>query len=908
MIRRLLAAAALLLAGCQSGTSVLGVSLRSPSAVASYAGRTTKFPGVVRPYLAIAAFNGDELRIADPGEGKLVNGPGNVFPLSVPTAPGPAFLVSSRLGDEELDAAGFPVLRPDLLAVAPQQGSGTAASPLGGDVRVEVVATWLDEPRLATALTVDLLAEAGAAAADAQVLAMAAAPVPGVPGRARLFIGLSGARLAVVDFERVPGSADLALRRIPGAGGLPVPAAIVPLATSVGGVPTPFDPLALSPEPGGDRLFVATRATLGDRDGFAVHGVAQVTTAAAVGAWPAVGLDARAPTRLVEAGRVAERLLEGEPAACAAAAPNLVWRLEKARRTTVYAVLDEAACGPRAAIDCGIATLWPDDATQRGGIAPDPAGELSYVAPSGVRLTYREPIRIPGDVAALSLVLPKVWSLQPNGGDAPLNCANGGPGEEPIEQGVLRIGPGDGQWDSASLLAVASSTGRIYLVDASRYGVGLNSAIMRGPTRAGISAASVVAVDRPATSVAPNYAVLGVWTDIVLPSEADLTTVVTFAPGVLSANVRATPGYAHSDTWTVTWRGNLPGLFLQVGQAGVDQDAGTGARIWVASQVIAAGVPRAVVNVADPELGVRVGDDVHLDVTDAVCPAVPQGTGTVAAQLRARVSAIVERGADGRWPGGALLLEEVPGGDCTFAEATAAGKANPFQTGLTVRVPGLVMAGASFGYAGRPPVSLDRGAREADTFFLRWEPEEPLAAAAASGDRLAAERLAIVRRLRRHAYPIFGNVVDVPYGLCPPKTIDGGSIDGVTLPCTDWPLPQRNTAWDPLRPPPEDRAAFFGRFGWACRARTGQTSSDDCLIPDLPDQVGKSLIIIATRDGVDPWYRRPLIGGVLPRSVSSVDRSYFGLDGARNVTGAFTDDQVILFSPATAANDTIVFR
>ena len=930
MNRRFLAGAALLLAACSSSTPQLGGAVRRPAAVAFFEGVTTKLPGQVHRYMAVAAFGGDELRIVDPADDKVVVGPGLVFPLSVPTAPGPVFLAAADL--EDTDAGGGPL--PGLLVVAGQQAPAASSSPLQPSLRLEVVATWQELTTVAPALAVDLvqeLAPADPSIGDAQLLSLAALPLPGQPGRACVVAGLSGGRLAVVTFERDPTSPAHALRRVPGLPARLVPARTVTAASPAPGIP--FDPLDLALEPPPPvgalgttrRLFAATGEVLGDRGGAAVHGVAEITAGFAPdgspAGWSIRGLDALAPTRLVAAQYVADR----EPTFQDAD------KLDTALHLEVFAVLDEAACGPHFAIGCGVATLVPDDPS-RNGIAADPTGELPY----------RAPIYVPGYPLAMTAA-PPPWR---NGaGDPSVDSKN--PPDPATGFRVMTMGTVTGNRDASAVVAVASASGVVTLLDPGRYSAANDVSQLRSSSRAGVlprAEGGVTTILGPATpldgtaNTTQNEPVLVLWNDRQLAhpdpvsglptthlKTVDYTSLTVPVPLTgIEANITSTPGYAQDDTWSIRWQGTLPGLNLRQGVVGRDPD-GTA---WVAAQARgfdAGGSPAwiSTLDITDPELGVRsrdggpttVGDTVLIDVIDTTaCPEHYDATtgSTVLGQLKATVVDFLPPSP--AHPGGALKIDRVadpaPGADCPGAivPLPPAGAVATTNAYLTLRTSDALVTGKGFGYAGRARISgtivdvnpspidnpPDTATIVADTYALRWEPEAPLEAIAAdttqpvAARRDAAERLAIARKARRNNYPS-----DNPCGA--------GIIVSEPV-CADWP-----TGWNPILPAADDRVVLKFRLAVFCRPNKLAVPCTDASGAVLP-MTQDTGFVFSTQRGVKESSRRAPSGGSFPRAVGWNDQSVYDPTLTTRFVACFTDDQVVAFPPSSLTGSNAVNR
>lgn len=679
-LRRLSLALLLLSAGCTSGAKLAAAKFADPAALAPFRGFTGKHPGEATPraYLAVANRLRDELTILDPTDNELVRSATLAFPLSVPTRPRPFRLASAALEPPDATDPGA-----DLLVVATQSPPA-----------LQLVTTWSEEVR-----AVDLAAEDDLATAFPGEAVLSLAAVTRSSGGAWVFVGLTGGNLAVLEFERDPTSALAPARR-------PVRRTALPLQrkellTGAGR----FDPLDLAVAPDASRLFAATSDPLHDGAGASVLGVGQLTLGPdASAAWPVLGLDARGPTRLLVAGSLAQR----------SRASSIVF--ESTPVLQVLAVLDEAGCGTRAAISCGLVTVLPDV-----GIAPDPVGELPY----------RAPIPLPRPATSLALVMP-----------------------DPADDGSTRVGlefagaalphltlVADAalQLSQTALLVVGHSDGTVTAYDPGRWGP-VNVLQSAEATHLAL-VSSISSVD---TGTAPR---LGLWTLVSAPGAPTVTSDAT----AMVPEVVAAPGYAADETFVVAWRGTLPAIS---GRPGVVQ--------WDGGPVVALQAEGAVGgHIADPELGVRVGDAVKVVPASGACSG-GNGPGFTAA-----VAAI--RPADATFPGGALLLSHAGRGSADPAEncaddtevVSAAGP-GPVQSSLTVRAAGLVLSGLSLGYLGRPELDA--------TFELRYRPEAGL----------GGEALAVGRKLRRRYYP-----ADPECDAVVPGTKAGTSGDPVTVKCQD---------------------------------------------------------------------------------------------------------------------------
>jgi hypothetical protein len=687
----------LLATACSSGVKALSARYSAPAALAPFAGYTTKRPGELHRYLAVASARGDEIRILDPEDGTTVVSPGLVFPLSVPT-PAPARLAAASLGDGGAD----------LLVVA-----GMGSSTVG------VVTTWDLGTRVAdagapdsSALSVDLSADPDIQD-GASILSLAAMPTPasalpaGAHG-ARVLVGLSTRQLAVIEYRR--DDATGGLLRLASGSALPKQALGV-------------QPLDIAVEPGGSRLFVATDDPLLDRNGAPVQGIAQVDASQdSAAAWPVVGLDARGPTRLVAAGVFAERT---RASSRTYAAPQL----------DVIAVLDESSCGPDRAIDCGLVTLVPDQGT--GGVPADPAGEMPYRAPVQL-ISAAAPASLPPVAAypvALAVVMPRRPPAPDLPGDDPIaDLFDGAPPDRNVSP-LLSIYRTAGTAQATALVAVVTADGYLHLVDPTRWGVVSDTDTIRGVdhTRA------ATALREPPTPPS-TMPIFGLWDDL---SGAG-TTLVT-EPNSFLAEVTVTPGYTTSESWLVEWNGLLPGLFQQ--QAALQVD-GTG-RITVAVQgrKDASQAWVATARIWDGSMGVHRGD-----LAVVSCPDASGNSRSFTARV---VDFVLPDDlqspppAAPTYPGGALVLDGDGGGTCQEALGS------PATVTLDVRAQGLLLRGSRFGYAGRPQLDQPFEVRWQDEAPLvlaaQGDPNVD-----ADAVRQAQETLAVVRKARRKFYPADG--------------------------------------------------------------------------------------------------------------------------------------------------------
>jgi len=168
----LLLAAALAVTGCTGSSAKPGAILRGPGALAIFDGIVSHDGGAMRTYLAVGNERGDELRLVDVADNEVVESPGLVFPLSIPTPGRPLMVVSADLGD------GLP----DALAVVS-----------AGTTEVSVIDTWSGVTSVSQSIALP----------DGEVLAMAAVTVPsGALPQARLVVSLSGGRIEIIDLFR----------------------------------------------------------------------------------------------------------------------------------------------------------------------------------------------------------------------------------------------------------------------------------------------------------------------------------------------------------------------------------------------------------------------------------------------------------------------------------------------------------------------------------------------------------------------------------------------------------------------------------------------------------------------------------------------------------------------------------
>ncbi|HEX9401922.1 MAG TPA: hypothetical protein VF912_17565 [Anaeromyxobacter sp.] len=592
------------LAACGSKTATPpGLLLNEPAAVAVFRGVTSKH-GVdpanpvhpYHPYLAIANAGGNDLSIVDAVDDSLVDAPVPLRGLVYPVPARPMLLASGDLGDR----------KPDLLVAVSS-----------GDSSLQIIRTWAADG--AVEGEVDL---------GGDILALVALPFdPGAPGAVKIAAALAGERIAVVAFTR-SSAGD-------GTG--------IDVTTAQGSVATSgalgFQPVDLAATPGVPGfVWAATRDDLGG----GVHGAAGIDVASTP--FLAQVLDARAPTRLVAAARLAERgpgAAGLDPATWATTAPAV----------RVYAVLDESGCGLYGPIDCGLVALDPAIGGLAAGLAPAGPTEAAF----------RPPIPIVAGAFALAAAQPPF---------APPSAA------DPIYAGTfLRVATNLGARASTAAAAVAGADGAVSFVDLGRWELP-SQQVVHANVKATLAA-----------SQAPGSPVVDQW--LVIHDPGNGTTVSHADPTGLSSAVTVTPGYTPTDRWTVTHEGLLPGLASRRAESGDD-----GGAPWLALQVHDGSVFSEVVRLFDPTLGVHVGDTVVIDAT---------GLGTCAT-FEASVAALSQ--PDTSRPGGAVrLAKKLPTNAAWDACVDALVVPGAAHLLASVRAGGYVLVrgtGASAIHVGRP--------------------------------------------------------------------------------------------------------------------------------------------------------------------------------------------------------------
>jgi hypothetical protein len=845
-----LAVCGALAAGCSSTKVKSGLGLWQPGSVAVFNGYTLKNAGL-HPYVAVANTGRDEVVLVDAVDDAPVPAPILFRPLAIVVGqPRPTEVLAASLGDATATA---PLA--DLLVV---RSAGSSV--------LQVVKTWVlggeaADPRVLPALDVDL----AAGATDAEVLAMVAAPVPlsdgvggftAAPGRVRVVAALSGQRLSVVEFTRQPDGSIT-----PGA------AVVQELSLPVGGAAARFDAVSLAVNPALPQLVYAATLDPIPTAAGTVEGVAELDASLAPGAWTWRGLDARAPTRLVAAWTLRERL--------ANSAADGVDALEATARDRVYAYLDPTRCGATQRVGCGIAVIDPAS----GQLAADPAAAMPYMAP----------IAVPAVPVALVVSAPPV--------KPPSQSAE----ESVFAAPYMRISPGSGVRLTTAVLEVPATDGHVYFVDLARWAIPNDGSILRlASTRTAVTSAVAGVADEQR---------IGLWDVTPLSASPPSAAVLQLTGTPLRDAIAVVPGYTPSDTWTATWQGVLPGLATRSGETGPVGDG----RPWLALQVHTADSsgtvrPTQIVRVYDPTLGIHVGDLADVATSGlSGCPGV----------LEARIAAL---GApDAARPGGHLVLDElacVPPSsatgteDCTArdefracAPALAAGQA---RLPVTLYAGDLVVSSDGLGYAGRAPLvtpeqlaaspdapeleyrldylspdGLDEDALAALCPLVPWPWADPFPASPPSvtcddACRARCEQLVLARKARRiyHVSDRCGDLVTdaTCHQLWP-----------------DLPFPQANGP------------ALLTRFGLRQKATT----------PDAPITRGLG-VVFATRSGITPASRYPSTTATptLPAGAAVFDRSAIAgkeEDGYR-VFVPYADGHVLDFSPSLGSNTPVVIR
>ena len=841
---------------CSGNTVGTGPRFNGPTSVAALAGYTSRYPGE-QIYLAIASSRGDELRIIYPLSDTAVVGPNQTFPLSVPTGSHPFLLASTSLNDQDPDktpkGSDQIVPRPDLLVVSTE-----------GSLVLHVVQTWNTDGEIV--VDPNLQVDLADIAPGAQILAMAAMPVPDdsataksetriLPryqgGKAWLLVALSGHRIALVEFQR---NQDASGNAIDNSVTRPLDAASVPekpvfkkpvllfgpgspsgidLGVDVNGfgllAPPPrpatsalrdsTDPhiqAALTPEaPQYRQIYLSTSDSVpagifgpasSRSDGrFGLVRIEAPATGVVTDAWTASYLDAGGPTVAVAVANVREDARPQVPPDDANVYLSPVYR--------AYAVLDTVGCGSDRVMPCGVATVD----TVTGTLATDPGVAQTVLGPSQTvpvpTQDFRVPMKIPG-VPLQVVVSGPPLGLGGLGSDGkPLvgdqvrsdkAKENGDPTKSVTE---LLLAPSTGQLWTTAVGAVPSTDGRVYILDLARFGTPDDVSLLSDGNATRVTAARF-------SSNVSNAVALGLRTDSWMVSSPVAGTEYSVNSTAMPEYIQLTPGYTNSDSWAVVWQGKLPGLDTR--RATVDA---LGGQLIVALQERALdGTLVLGPDVNDGALGIHVGDIV------VVSPDVVQ---TDCALAEGIVDSVLPPSST--YPRGALGLVGTPSGLTACPPE--------FTATVDVRTGGLVLIGASTGYAGRPELGTG--------FSLQWQDEAPLVSACDSGDRTGCERLSLARKARRKYYPT--------YAICP--------ADNPNCRFAYWPQ-----LVDPITTGPA-LAFTVGLIGG-----------------DVSGVERDSAILFSTQSGIQPLRREPVDTSV-PTSVIPLDVSSLPPPGGQQDRG-----------------------
>jgi hypothetical protein len=810
----------MLTAACGSTTTRPLIGLSEPTAVAVFTGITPK-DAELHPYLAVANGGRDDLTLVDAVDGEPVLAPVLVRALAVPTVSRPYHLVGAPLADGQAD----------LLAVV---GAGSS--------EVQVVDTWSGNVQVQ--FTVDV----GTLASGAEVLSAVAASVPALDGgewkatagRVRLVLGLTGGRLAVLEFRRE--GAGIALDDA--------------WVQAVG-----FDAIALAARawPTTERPAEATdvryvwAATRDDVPaGSGAYGVVELDSSAPPEAWPLSLLPAGGPTRLIATAHLAERARDDTNIPLSTVAVD-----------RVYAALDRSGCGGQSAIACGIVIIDPSPPVR--GILPDPLGELPY----------HPPIQLPAEVVVMATAVVPV---------VPPKDAS---------PGRMQLLPGTGTRDATGVLAAAAANGRVYTVDIGRRTTLNNTTLIR-PVDGG--AQTRTRVDSFLQLQLPNstQVILAVWCDDSVlggPCEPTLDPVKSFRA------VKVTPGYTADDVIDVGYQAILPGLALRQAETGE-----TAGEPWIAFQTRRDPGPgfTGAARLYDPELGVQAGDIVQIYPSEGtICgrEATDVNPGFDDSLLvEAKVAGFALPDPD-RHPGGALLLDgaELPAEQAAcLASLVAAGET---RIRGRVRAGGFVTLGRVLGYGGRPAIVsppgdpdlriqvdlryADERAPEQACPLVPW-PADPGAVTCLGECRERCERRVLARKSRR--YYTVTDQCGLDTETCSPLWGEPiYDVDGKRTGYTD-PLP-----------------AIVGPvLSVLLTVRTADGQGN--LLPTA--DVDRGLFVeIGTAGGVNPMYRAATTGtAVSPTGIVAFDRSPWDAIASYRFYVSYASGLVLDFSPGEAIN------
>jgi hypothetical protein len=805
--------------GCAKSTARPPARMSGPQGVAVYRGYGTDRPGVLRPLVAVANTRGDDLRLLDPVTDKILQGPTLVSALAVPTATRPSLIAAGPLHD--LDAGQAAVDRADLLVVAPREqvARPLPATPGTFGLVIQSVVSWDERTRVHETMELAGLVPEGA------LTALVVAPVPEsdgaggwrpAAGKARVLATTTSGALVSIEARRDELSDAILLDP--------------PVVQLLG-----FTVLDLAVSPDGTRVYGATLDPIPSTGGLL--GVAEFDNTAAPGAMGVRALSARLGTTLVATLEVApfvDNVLS---------APELDTFGPPALR--VFAVLDPSGCGRDRSIPCGIATIDP----VLGQLAPDPAGELPF----------QLPIALPGEVQAMAVSGPPARSDRP---------------------GFLKLDPGSGVRWTNGVAGVATTDGRIYLVDLSHFAVANSGSPLAGPVATRLVGGT--------TFTPSGTAHLGLWV-----TQADGTALLQF-DAAATGGIAVTPGYTKSETFTIIHQGGLPALGSRKAVVHADAGAPSWLAIQEASGLTAPGSEpwRGVARLYDPRLAIRIGDLVVLEAfPSGVCPS---------GRFELVVTGFLPPDPV-LYPGGALAVAAAPvqpdGAD------TACLTAADTEVTASILARSLLLVGSSSGVAGRPGL-VTEPAELSPRFEFKYEderllqcpimPDDPLswppppsAIAACQANvaacRTSCERLVFARRARRSFY-----MTDA----CPP-----GSLANAETACsTQWVTNAGLTFPMPVGPV----VAF----------KVGTTNPN----PGAALKRG-SYYAFSTASGLLPGFRAPSAGypgagSAAPYGVVFFDRSATTGLAADALHGfaAYADNLILDFAPWSSSPPAVTIR
>jgi hypothetical protein len=828
-------------AGCNRGGTGPAFRLEQPSALTIFWSFTNRHPQQLWPYAAVANTAQDELVMFDAVDDNVVAAPILLRPLSVPIPTlRPALLASARFTPP--GAPGEQPARPDLL-VAVSAGSS----------ELQLIRTWQD-PAGATGPGLITTPDGNLDLGD-QILAVTAAPSVDaagndVPDRVRVIAALAGGQIAVVEYQWA-GDPATNLATIAAVG--------APTFQTVG-----FDGLSLAVDPRDPKFVYA--ATLDPIGSSGVFGVAQLDMRGANGSWPLRAIDAHAPTRLVAAFTLRERMLNAAGAydqytSIGAPADNLA-AFQPTRVSRVYALRDSGACGPQFKEECGIAVLdpvagdvledpWHLGASPKRFLPPITSASTPLamiVGPPAINPPDSDNARAVGDTTPAELMLIEA-TTPPR-----------------LTTGVLLLPSRDGKSYFADLARWETPSGN-YELATTNNGIGVSSFTISTTTlpRIGFYEPPFVTEANAANGNPSNG------------NPASLN-----ASSTAGTFFQLTPGFTPSDQWTVTFQGYLPDFTASrvatVESLGGDPQGTAPLTFRIALQATPPGAsaPTQIVNVYDPALGLHVGDIVEF-WTDArpgsdtpKCPDTTQNPDIPTAPIEGKITEITR--PDLNHPGGSLVVVK---GDCvpfargvqTKCEFDDRGPWNPIPNAdcwnklsnaprqVRIRsgtgVPGseeFVVVGAAFGYAGRaassatkpatfPTFTVDN-ANEAQLVAacpLIPYPADPTTVPVCDGAcRATCEQAWIARRARRihltavQCYHSPGDTSAIPFcqTYFPQFFVKKGD-EGNPFPPGEGPALAFSLGWEQVNDTitkllvRDTHVAFTTRSGWTPSARFG---------------------------------------------------------------------------------------